>query len=234
MIFEMHETTDGTIAGWVLPDNPSAVPKIDIYGPGGLAKQLDANVHHTLLRDRELHDTGLCGFRITEENLPELPRMRDDIVVREHDSGVLIYRRFLPDKHVPQKLLMFNLQVLPDLKTGEVIARQFALHHSVVQQYPQQTFTALVRNPTARSLYLSGCLSLQQCEQQLREYQFKIVALIRNPFEEMAERLLFARYAAGPDAPAFVAGHMSGLEPLKELVKVIKFDDPEFDQGGVQ
>jgi hypothetical protein len=43
----------------------------------------------------------------------------------------------------------------------------------------------------------------------------------------MAERLLFARYASKPDAPGFVADHMFGLEPLKDMVKDIQFDDVE-------
>jgi hypothetical protein len=227
MLFHMQEDPAGEIVGWVLPDNPSALPKITIYGPDGFVAELEANVHRVDLRDRGQHDTGLVGFRINEKILPEFPRIGDRIQIRESESNVLIYRRFLPGNHIEQKLFHFELQAMPDLSTGQLIARRFSLHYNILQRYPQHTLFAIINNPRAKSIYLSGCASLHQYEHLLRERQYKIVTLVRNPYEEMAERLLLARYSLSPRAPAFIADHMYGLEPLKELVKNIKFDEIE-------
>jgi hypothetical protein len=228
MLFHMQDAPAGdSIVGWVLPDNPSALPKIKIYGPDGFIAELEANVHQVNMRDRGQHDTGLVGFRINEKNLPELPRIWDRIQIRESDSNVLIYRKSLPDNHVEQRLFHFELRAMPDLSTGQLIARHFTLYYNILQRYPQQTLFAIVNNPPAKSIYLSGCPRLQQYEHLLRERKYKIVTLVRNPYDEMAERLLLARYSLSPNAPAFIADHMYGLEPLKDLVKNIKFDEIE-------
>jgi len=114
---------------------------------------------------------------------------------------------------------------MPDSVTEGLFARHFALYYGAVQRHPQDTFFGVFNNPSARSIYLSGCPNYQQYEQLLKEREYKIIALLRNPYEEMAERLLFARYALTPNIPTFVADHMFGIEPLMDMVKDIRFDN---------
>jgi hypothetical protein len=227
MLFHMQDAPGDAIIGWVLPNNPSATPKIKIFGSDGLITELEPNVSQLDLRDGGFHETGRVGFRIDEKTLPGLRKIHDQIQIRESESGLLLYRKFLPESHVKMKLFRFELQAMPDTKTEELIAKRFSLSYGAVQRHPQDTLFAILNNPSAQSIYLAGCPSFQQYEQLLREREYKIVALIRNPLEEMAERLLFARYAASADVPAFVADYMFGLEPLKEMAMNIKLDDFE-------
>lgn len=224
MLFHM-ELQDNALIGWVLPDNPSAIPRIKIFGRTGFLTELEANSLRTDLRDRNLHETGMAGFVIDSKSLPNLAQIIDQIEIRDSDTNVLIYRAFDPKAQIEQKLFRFELQAMPDTKTEELFAKRFNLYYGAAHRFPQDTMFGIINNPAAKSVYISGRLNFQQYEQLLRERQFKIVTLIRNPYEEMAERLLFARYASNPEIPAFIADYFYGLEPLKALVKDIKFDD---------
>jgi hypothetical protein len=116
---------------------------------------------------------------------------------------------------------------MPDTKIESLFAKHFTLHYGTAQRHPQDTFFGIINNQAARSIYLSGRPNFSQYEQWLRERDFKIITLIRNPYEEMAERLLFARYASGPNLPPFVTDYMYGLEPLVDMVKNVRFEDVE-------
>lgn len=224
MLFHF-EFIDDRLNGWVLPDNPSALPRIKICGPGEKVVEFEANTLRPDLSDRGLHDTGMAGFILDDKLYPNLSKVIDQIEVRESDSNTLIYRKYLPERHLPIKLLRFELRAMPDPETEGLFAKHFALYYGTAQRYPQDTFFGIFNNPSAKSIYLSGCPNFQQYEQLLREREYKIITLLRNPYEEMAERLLFSRYASSRDLPAFVADHMFGLEPLKEMVKNVKFED---------
>jgi hypothetical protein len=216
---------DGRLIGWVLPDNPSAMPRIKISGPGASFIELEANSLRTDLRDSGYHETGMAGFVIDDKVFPYLSEVIDEIEIRESESNTLVYRRFQPGGHLPIKLLRLELRAMPDPETENLFAKHFALYYGAAQRYPQDTLFGILNNSAIKSIYVSGHPNYQQYEQVLRDREYKIIMLIRNPYEEMAERLLFARYASNPNAPAFVADHMYGLGPLKEMVKDVKFDD---------
>ena len=157
-----------------------------------------------------------------------------EIEVRDRDTNVLIFRQFQPARHLEKKVFRFELQAMPDTQIENVLKNYFALYYNTIHCYPEDTFFGIVNNQAARSLYLSGRPSFQKYEQWLRERDFKIFAIIRNPYEELAERLLFARFSASEQAPAFVADYLHGLEPLIELTNAIRFDQPEFDKSRIR
>lgn len=225
MLFHMEEDEKGVLIGWVLPDNPSAIPIIKISTPDGNIVEVEANAMRTDLRDRGLHETGMVGFFLNESTRPDIMPISDQTEIRELQTNVLIFRRFKTDTHSEQKILRFDLQAMPDIQIERLFAEHFTYPYGAIQRFPQDTMFGIINNPMAKSIYLSGRPNLQQYEQLLREREFKIVALIRNPYEEMAERLLFARYASNPDLPSFIADNMFGLEPLMDFAKNIKFDD---------
>jgi hypothetical protein len=227
MLFHMDQVNGDQLVGWVAPDNPSALPRIKIIRPNGPDIELEANTLRTDLQDRGHHDTGMVGFVINEKIVPGFSKLIDEIEIRECDSNVLIYRKFQEGKHIEKKLFRFELQALPDPKIEALFTSHFALYYGMVQNFPFDTFFGIVNNPPARSIYISGRPNFQQYEQLFRDHDFKIVTLIRDPYEEMAERLLFARYASNENVPPFVADHISGLEPLIDLVKDVNFGEAE-------
>lgn len=225
MLFHMEDDNEGNLVGWVLPDNPTAIPAIKILMPDGSSIEIKANMLRTDLRDRGHHETGMIGFSLNKSSHPEVTQAVDQIEIREAQTNVLIFRRYRKDTHLAQKLFRFELRAMPDPQIEGLFAKYFTYFYGTAQRYPQDTFFGIFNNPTAKSVYISGRPSFQQYEQMLKERKYKIVTLIRSPYEEMAERLLFARYASNPDVPAFVADHIFGLEPLVEMVANVKFDD---------
>jgi len=151
----------------------------------------------------------------------------DEIEIREVQTNAVIFRRFHESMHINKKLFRFELRAMPDPHLEGLFAKRFTYAYGAVQRYPQDTFFGIFNNPNAKSIYIAGCPKYQQYEQMLRQRQYMVVALIRDPYEEMAERLLFARYASSPNAPSFIAEHIFGLEPLVEMVRKIKFGDTD-------
>jgi hypothetical protein len=227
MRFHMEEAKDASITGWVLPDNPKVIPSIKVLTPNGRSIQVKANVQRPDLKARGAHDTGMVGFALTKESHADVIEFIDQIEIREAQTNAIIFRRFQKDTHVEQKLFRFELRAMPDPQLESLFAKRFTYAYGVVQRHTQDTFLGIFNNPAAKSIYVSGCPNYQQYEHLLRERGYKIVSLIRNPYEEMAERLLFARYATSPQAPPFVADHILGLKPLIGMVKAINFGDTE-------
>lgn len=225
MLFHMEEDAQGRLTGWVLPDNPGTTPVLRISLPDAEAVEVAANAMRPDLQDRSLHDNGMAGFNLGPDTHPGLFPLADTAEVRDTETNVLLYRRFRADTHRPEKLLRFDIRAMPDPQLEQLFAGYFTLVYGTAQRYPQDTFFGIFNNPNARSIYISGRPNMQQYEQVLRERGYKMIALLRDPYEEMAERLLFARYACAPNQPPFIADHIFGLEPLMEAVRELRFDD---------
>src|SRR6185437_15754537 len=107
MLFHIELTSDGSIDGWVLPDNPGATPRIKILHPDREPVEIEANVQRTDLQDRGLHETGMAGFLINENTYPDLHKLIDQIEIREDATNILVFRKFQETKHLPFNLFRF-------------------------------------------------------------------------------------------------------------------------------
>jgi hypothetical protein len=143
MLFHIDETNETVVAGWVLPDNPSSIPIIQILAPGSEPFELEANVLRTDLRDKGLHETGMAGFRVDARVFPNFTAQFDQIEIRDRDTNVLIFRRFQPTQHLDKKVFRFELQAMPDPQIESVIKKQFALYYNTIHRYPEDTFFEL-------------------------------------------------------------------------------------------
>ena len=216
---------DGQLQGWVLPDHPTGTPSIKVFDKNGLVCEVQANRLQSDLRDRGLHETGMIGFCIDEQVVPGLQERLDELEFRTGDSGILIYRRQQEQKHLNIKLFRFDLQVMPDVQAELRFGRRFALTYTNVERYAHETMFGIINNQVATSLYLSGRPSYQRNEQLLRERGFKVITVLRDPYEDLAERLIFMRFAMSPNATSSASDYTYGLDPLKEIVTGIRFDD---------
>jgi len=223
MLFHM-EKYGKSIEGWLSPDNPSAVPRIRIIRPDGTTAELETNVFRPDVRDQGLHPTGHNGFAINDSLFPDLSGIIDQIEIRDVSTGILLYRPFDDKKHVPMKVLRFESQAMPYAQIESIWDKNFALYYNAAERYPFETMFGILNNPAAKSLAITGRLRYFQYEHYFRERDYKIVTLLRNPLEEMAERLLFIRYALAPQSPDSFDAHLSGLRSLGAAVRKIKLD----------
>ncbi len=218
MLFHF-ERVGKSLSGWVVPDNPATVPRVQIIRPDGSISELETNTPRPDVRDRGFHRTGDVGFTIHEGHFPDLGSIIDNIQIRDVHTGVLLYRPFHENAHLPIKIFRFEMQAMPYAGIEAIWDRNFSLYYNAVERYPFETMFGILNNPAARSIALSGRSSLQRYEHFLREREYKIVALLRNPLEELAERLLFVHYAHSPHAPSRFNEHLSGLEPLTRVAQ---------------
>lgn len=226
MLFHM-EKYGPSIEGWLSPDNPGAVPRIQIHRPDGTVAELETNVFRPDVRDQGLHPTGNNGFAINETLFPDLAGMIDQIEIRDVHTGILLYRPFDEKTHVPMKVLRFEAQAMPYAQIEAIWDKSFALYYNAAERYPFETMFGVLNNPAAKSLAISGRVNYGQYEHYFRERDYKIITLLRHPLEEMAERLLFIRYALAPQSPGSFNTHLTGLRSLGAVAQQISLDRVE-------
>jgi hypothetical protein len=224
MLFHMERSGE-SISGWVCPDNPSTVPCIQIVRPDGTVAELKTNVFRPDVRDRGHHHTGDVGFKIDSTVFPDLAGMIDQIQIRDLHTGVMLYRAYNSERHLSGKVFRFEPQAMPYAHIESLWDKNFALYYNAVERYPFDTMFGILNNPSAQSIALSGRASLHRYEHFFRERDYKIVSLLRDPFEELAERLLFIRYALAPQSPKAFEAHLTGLQALGPAVRKMNLDN---------
>jgi hypothetical protein len=152
---------------------------------------------------------------------PDLAGMIDQIEIRDADTNVLLYRPFDEARHVPMKIFRFEPQAMPYAQVESIWDRNFALYYNAAERFPFETMFGVLNNPAAKSLAISGRVNLHNYEHYFRERDYRIITLLRPPLEEMAERLLFIRYALSPQSPMSFDAHLTGLRCLGPLAQKI-------------
>lgn len=225
MQFHIDADNGTSIAGWLAPDNPAVIPRLAISSPDHHKEvELEANVLRADLKELGLHGTGMAGFVIDDRVLPGLETL-EDVEIRDAATRLLIYRRHRDSLHQPRKLFFYSLHAMPQTRLEERASQHFAQGYVAVERHSFDTLFSVINNQFAKSIFVSGRPRLLRYDQLLRDRDFLIVTLLRDPYEELAERLLFVRYASADNSPAFATQYMAGLEPLVDLVKTIDFGD---------
>jgi hypothetical protein len=186
MIFNIYHDSGDRVCGTVIPDSYSGSCRIRASVGGREVGVFPTDELNQGVRDVGQHETGFVNFSITEEKLPGLSRF-DDLELHEAESSLLLYRRLRPGM-MCQKFLRLETQLLPLWRLDEAVKHRF-------QQY-YRGIEALGRNGTTQlfllfqdSIYVSGRILIKNfmfCE----DYGFKFIAMVRDPYEELAERLL--------------------------------------------
>lgn len=226
MQFHIDQDAGATIAGWLVPDNPALIPEIVISAPGHDERKIEANVLRTDLKDLGLHATGLAGFLIDDSVLPGLASA-DDVQIRDAATQIPIFRRFRPQHHLPHKLLLYTFHAMPQMQIESALSRHFALGYSAIEQHSFDTLFSIINNQFSNSIFIAGRPRYFRYRGLLKDRGFITAALLRDPFDELAERMLFVRYAASDKSPSFTGKYLTGLEPLAGLTRNCDFNEPD-------
>jgi hypothetical protein len=186
MIFNIFYDSGDCVCGTVIPDSYSGSCRIRASVGGRDVGIFPTDELNQGVRDVGQHETGFVNFSITEEKLPGLSRF-DDLELQEAESNLLLYRRLRPGM-ISQKFLRLETQLLPLWRLDEAVKHRF-------QQY-YRGIEALGRSGTTQlfllfqdSIYLSGRILIKNFMFCV-DSGFKFIALVRDPYEELAERLL--------------------------------------------
>src|ERR1044071_8802162 len=203
MQFHIDADQGTSVSGWVVLENPDTIPKISVSSPSHRREiEIEANVLRGDLKDSGLHSTGLAGFVLDEASLPGIDQL-EDLELRDAASRLLIYRRFRANAHVGKKVFLYSLSAMAQTHVDEYLSQHFAQSYFAVERHSFDTLFSIFNNHFAKSIFISGRPRYFRYEQLWRDKEYAVGALLCDPYEDLAERLLFVRFASSGEGPAF-------------------------------
>jgi hypothetical protein len=216
MFFHIDSDRGDYIYGWILPENPSAEPHVIAYADGRQVRIAPTLVHSDMVAAGD-HDTGLCGFEVTERDLPGL-KAAADVKIIDEATGITIYVRPKPRSYIEDKLFLFELREAQNSYCAHVFADAFHLSFPGIDEFPQDTRNACIRVKYTTSLFVSGAVCIRADEPFLREYDFKMAAVLADPCELLFDMFMPPSAAADPSAPLRLAEMVSKLNPSARML----------------
>ncbi|QGM45181.1 hypothetical protein [Methylocystis heyeri] len=224
MFFHIDADEGHRIIGWVAPDDPAQTPKILVKVQDQEEFALEADILRPEVRDLGLHPTGEVGFEITNLIVPDLENI-DDVELFDAVERIPIYRRFPPGRFIERKLFLFDCSVMPQRRIINAASRRFALCYTAAEHYLPETIHVLINNKSARSQFLAGRPNFSRVCQHLRSAEYLVAAMLRDPFTEMAERLLVLKLLSRPNSSHLLKTFVTGVEPLVDFARDLKIDE---------
>ena len=195
MLFSIDEDTGSRIAGWVMPDNPATTPKVVIHLGPEHHVVIDAFVVRPLLREQGLHNTGVCGFVVDEKNCPGVTAT-GHLEIKDADNHILIYRRRNDARLVDQKFLRVETQLFRSHSLDDALIARFHMSYKSLELLPEETTRSIFAISFTNSVFASGRIFWRMWEPMVRDRNFKAGIVLRDPFEELSERLLILKWAS--------------------------------------
>jgi hypothetical protein len=224
MFFNIDADDGHAVRGWIVLDNPAAIPSVTAVVPGREGVEVQAFIHRSDVQELGVHATGLVGFEINDSQVPGMAEL-DDLAIFETESRLLIFRR-ASDRHIEKKLYLFDHGVLPQDRLAQAVLKQFTLSYINTERFSLETMLVIINNHFAKSLFLLGRSNFNRYASFLNNAGFLRAALLREPFEDLAERLMFLKIVAklSPSAPR--PPTISGLDPLIDFARNLPLGDP--------
>ncbi|OCP10162.1 MULTISPECIES: hypothetical protein [unclassified Ensifer] len=194
MYFHIDQDTGAYISGWVICDNPGDTPEILVRASGRKELALTANVFRPDLRDLGMHSTGQAGFVVDERHVPDLHQL-NDITLIESETGITIYKRFNASDHIERKLLLVDSSAFPQIALVRQLMSFFTQSYPVLERLSLETITGLLSLTNIKSAFLTGSMNWIRHGEIARDNGFVTAALLREPFAELAEKLIFLTHA---------------------------------------
>jgi hypothetical protein len=197
MLFDLERDLGSVIFAYFVPDSLALPAMVRVRGRGRDLATIEANETRQALVAAGRHTDGRCGFRIDERMIPGLAQIRD-LELREAETDVLIYRRHPPENAIRHRLFRLETHLLPLWRLDDVFEPEFHMWYKGADRYGNETSTQIFCLERYPSLYVSGRLLYQPYEYYLAK-GFKTIAMLRDPYDELAERILILKHI-GPHA----------------------------------
>ena len=186
MIFNIYHDSGDRVCGTVIPDAYSAICHVRVSARGAEVATFPTDELNQGVLNMGLHETGLVNFSVTEEKLPGLSTF-EDLELHEADSDLLLYRRLQPGM-ISQKILRLETQLLPLWRLDEAVKHRFQQYYREIEALGRSGTTQIF-HLSQDSIYASGRILIKNFMFCV-DNGFKFIAMVRDPYEELAERLL--------------------------------------------
>jgi hypothetical protein len=216
MLFDLQEDLGWRITAYLVPDSGGATPVLRVLNAGVELARLEANQPLPALVSAGRHTTGQCGFAIDETLIPGLAEF-PDIELVEPESGIMIYRR--PPPHALDGPKMFRLEthLLPLWRLDDLLNPRFHSWYRGIDRYGRETSTQVFCLQHSKSTYASGRVLYKNYEYYLRN-GVSTMALLRDPYHELAERLIVLQRIGSGAESILGARDALMLAPLMALL----------------
>ncbi|WP_158811986.1 hypothetical protein [Beijerinckia sp. L45] len=191
MLFSLQEDHGSSINVYVVPDSGGTVPSIRVRSEGVELATLSANVTIDALVHAGRHSTGRCGFAIDDSHVPNLAG-HNDLEIVEAETDILVYRRAMPDRLPDINLFRFETHLLPLWRIDDALKSRFQYWYKGIDRFGRETSTQVFCLNNGTSSYVSGRLLYKNYEFYLSK-GIKTVAMMRDPYDELAERLILLK-----------------------------------------
>lgn len=226
MFFNVDIDNGVSITGWVAPENPGKSASVAILISGRDEIVVEARHLRADVRELGVHSTGEVGFIVDTTLVPDLETV-SDIEIVEAETRTLVYRRFQPTHHIEKKIFLFESSLMPNRQAEADLTRRFTMNYPHSQRYSLETMLVIINNGFNKSIRVSGRSNFNRYTTFLDGANFLKAALLHNPFEEFAERLLFLNLIERSRAFDKVAHLLTGVETLAEFARDLPFNDPK-------
>ncbi len=224
MQFNIDQDSGDVIAGWIVPNNPNATPSVKVVIGGEEVAIIVANVNRSDIKELGLHSTGLVGFHLDEHVLSGISAATDLQLV-DQETGVLVHRRSAAPFLIAERVMFFNLCVVPQIRMRNDAGNLFALSYANSERINYETLYSILRNHHAHSVFVMGRTNHNRISEALSSSGFKRLALLREPVTELAERLILIKQISRSSKRSMLESLVFGVENLFGLCETVDLED---------
>src|SRR5580700_458045 len=132
MLFSIDEDVGGRLEGWVMPDNPAVTPRIIVHLNSENHVVIEAFVFRPLLKQNGLHNTGICGFVLDENNCRGLTAA-GKLEIYDADNHLLIYRRKPSAGLIDKKFFRLEPQLFRSVALDDALLPHFHMAYPALE-----------------------------------------------------------------------------------------------------
>jgi len=188
MLFNIERDEGRRIVGYMVPDAFSASPSLRVTDGDQELLILPCQEERPALVAARRHETGRCGFTVDDTMIANLSE-RQTLEIYDQETDLLIYRRRPLEQLIQRRIFRLETHLVPLWRLDERLARHFQFFHKGIERYGLETINQMFLLNYSSSLYLAGRIPFKDYENYIDE-SFTCVTLFRNPYAELAERLL--------------------------------------------
>lgn len=188
MLFNIERDEGRRIIGYMVPDAFSMSPSLRVADGDKELLILPCQEERAALVAAGRHETGRCGFTIDDTMIANLAE-RQTIEIYDQETDLLIYRRRPPQQLIQKRVFRLETHLVPLWRLDDRLERYFQYFHKGIERHGLETINQMFLLNDSTSLYLAGRIPFKAFENYIDE-TFTCATLFRNPYTELAERLL--------------------------------------------
>jgi hypothetical protein len=188
MLFNIEVDEGKRIVGYVVPDSFTDSASIRVTDGKRDLMVLPCREERSALVAAGRHATGVCGFTIDETMIADLSQ-QETLELYDQRTDILIYRRLPAAGVIQKRIFRLETHLVPLWRLDDTLDLHFKCFYKGIERHGLETATQIFLLSNASSMYLSGRLLFKSYEYLFNE-AFNCIVMLRDPYMELAERLL--------------------------------------------